>query len=271
MGTACGWKKRVIQTNITYAKQTVTHIFSVSPQSHSPFSALLKTFCLTFGTYLNTQKYRLYNKKSYWDGIKEGRVQKEDFNFLFKLFHLLYMKNYKNGLPPPLEKANLSGGWSLLGKGVTPKNICKKKWGGGLCFQDTQANWGTQFDSCFFLCKATRLTGNYMEAFPSFHFWSTNKRCAFLLLIRNDTIYFCNHWVSKQQRQMAFFTPDRKPCALLESAYFFLAYSYLVRGLKMSEGDLCQNKKRSLFYSLGVSFGSHSNYIPQLSFEFLMD
>lgn len=90
---------------------------------------------------------------------------------------------------------------------------------GGLCFQDTQANWGTQFDSCFFLCKATRL--NYIEAFPSFHFWSTNERCAFLLLIRNDTIYFCNHWVSKQQRQMAFFTPDRKPCALLESAYFF--------------------------------------------------
>lgn len=52
---------------------------------------------------------------------------------------------------------------------------------------------------------------------------------------------------------------------------FFSILLYLVRGLKMSEGDLCQNKKRSLFYSLGVSFGSHSNYIPQLSFEFLMD
>ena len=109
MGTACGWKKRVIQTNITYAKQTVTRTFSVSPQSHSPFSALVKTFSLTFRAYLNTQKYRLYNKKSYWDGIKEGRVQKEDFSFVFKLFHLLYMKNYKSGLPPPLEKANLSG------------------------------------------------------------------------------------------------------------------------------------------------------------------
>ena len=34
---------------------------------------------------MNTQKYRLYNKKTYWDGINEGRVQKEDFNFLFKL------------------------------------------------------------------------------------------------------------------------------------------------------------------------------------------
>ena len=107
--------------------------------------------------------------------------------------------------------------------------------GGGLCFQDTQANWSTQFDSCFFLCKATKL--NYMEAFlisaanirfPSFHFWSTNERCAFLLLIRNDTIHFFNHWVSKQRRQMASLTPDRKPCALLESAYFLLAYSYIL-------------------------------------------
>ena len=44
------------------------------------------------------------------------------------------MKNYKNGLPPPLEKANLSGGWRLLGKGVTPKNICKKKMGEGGVF-----------------------------------------------------------------------------------------------------------------------------------------
>ena len=42
------------------------------------------------------------------------------------------MKNYKNGLPPPLEKANLSGGRRLLGKGVTPKYICKKKMGGGV-------------------------------------------------------------------------------------------------------------------------------------------
>ena len=144
-----------------------------------------------------------------------------------------------------------------------------KKMVGGLCFQDTQAHWGTQFDSCFFLCKATRL--NYMEAFPSFHFWSTNERCAFLLLIRNDTIYFCNHWVSKQQRQMAFFYPRQEAMCSAQVRLFFLAYSYLVCGLKMSEGDLCQNKKRSLFYSLGVSFGSHSNYIPQLSFEFLMD
>ena len=65
MGIACGWKKQVIQTNITYAKTRVTRIFSVSSQSHSPFSALLQTFCLTFRAYLNTQKYRLYKKKSY--------------------------------------------------------------------------------------------------------------------------------------------------------------------------------------------------------------
>ena len=44
------------------------------------------------------------------------------------------MKNYKNGLPPPLEKANLSGGWKLLGKGVTPKKICQKN-GGSFVFK----------------------------------------------------------------------------------------------------------------------------------------
>ena len=38
MGIARGWEKRVIRTNITYAKRTV-RIFSVSPQSRSLFSA----------------------------------------------------------------------------------------------------------------------------------------------------------------------------------------------------------------------------------------
>ena len=51
--------KRVIRTNITYAKRTV-RIFSVSPQSHSPFSASFQTFRLTVGAYLNTQKYGLF-------------------------------------------------------------------------------------------------------------------------------------------------------------------------------------------------------------------
>ena len=59
MGIARGWEKRVIRTNITYAKRTV-RIFSVSPQSHSPFSASFQTFCLTARTYLNTQKYGLF-------------------------------------------------------------------------------------------------------------------------------------------------------------------------------------------------------------------
>ena len=59
MGIACGWEKRVIRTNIMYAKWTV-HIFSVSPQSRSPFSASFQTFCLTARAYLNTQKYGLF-------------------------------------------------------------------------------------------------------------------------------------------------------------------------------------------------------------------
>ena len=42
MGIAGDWEKRVIRTNITYAKRTV-RIFSVSPKSHSLFSALFKT------------------------------------------------------------------------------------------------------------------------------------------------------------------------------------------------------------------------------------
>ena len=36
------------------------NIFSVSPQSHSPFSASFQTFCLTARAYLNTQKYGLF-------------------------------------------------------------------------------------------------------------------------------------------------------------------------------------------------------------------
>ena len=59
MGIARGWEKRVIRTNITYAKRTV-RIFSVSPQSRSLFSASLPTFCLTARAYLNTQKYGLF-------------------------------------------------------------------------------------------------------------------------------------------------------------------------------------------------------------------
>ena len=35
-------------------------IFSVSPQSHSPFSASFQTFCLTARAYLNKQKYGLF-------------------------------------------------------------------------------------------------------------------------------------------------------------------------------------------------------------------
>ena len=100
MGIACGWKKQVIQTNITYAKRTVTRIFSVSPQSRSPFSVLLQTFCLTFRAYLNTQKYRLYNKKSYWDGIKEKREWSPP--------------------PPPLEKGNFSRGLESTGERSNP-------------------------------------------------------------------------------------------------------------------------------------------------------
>ena len=59
MGIARGWEKRVIRTNITYAKRTV-RIFSVSPQSRSLFSASLQTFCLTARAYLNMQKYGLF-------------------------------------------------------------------------------------------------------------------------------------------------------------------------------------------------------------------
>ena len=59
MGIARGWEKRVIRTNITYAKRTV-RIFSVSPQSRSLFSASFQTFCLTARAYLNTQKYGLF-------------------------------------------------------------------------------------------------------------------------------------------------------------------------------------------------------------------
>ena len=57
MGIARGWEKRVIRTNITYAKRTV-RIFSVSPQSRSLFSASFQTFRLTARAYLNTQKMR---------------------------------------------------------------------------------------------------------------------------------------------------------------------------------------------------------------------
>ena len=43
------------------ARKKAKHpIFSVSPQSHSPFSASFQTFCLTARAYLNTQKYGLF-------------------------------------------------------------------------------------------------------------------------------------------------------------------------------------------------------------------
>ena len=38
----------------------VPNRFSVTPQSRSPFSASLQTFCLTADTYLNRQKYGLF-------------------------------------------------------------------------------------------------------------------------------------------------------------------------------------------------------------------
>ena len=46
MGIARSWERRVIWTNIMYAKRTV-RIFSVSPQSRSLSSASFQTFCLT--------------------------------------------------------------------------------------------------------------------------------------------------------------------------------------------------------------------------------
>ena len=60
MGIARGWEKRVIRTNITYAKRTV-RIFSVSPQSRSLFSASFQTFCLTGRAYLNTDCFAVYS------------------------------------------------------------------------------------------------------------------------------------------------------------------------------------------------------------------
>ena len=60
-------------------------------------------------------------------------------------------------------------------------------------------------------------------------------------------------------------------CSARVCLFFISILLYLVHGRKMPEGDLCQNKKQSLFYSLGVSFGCQNNYIPQLSFEFSSD
>ena len=41
-------------------REKKTVFFSVSPQSHSPFSASFQTFCLTARAYLSTQKYGLF-------------------------------------------------------------------------------------------------------------------------------------------------------------------------------------------------------------------
>ena len=55
-----------IQSAIKYLfKGSIGHVtystrFSVSPQSCSPFSASLQTFCLTVRANLNTQKYGLF-------------------------------------------------------------------------------------------------------------------------------------------------------------------------------------------------------------------
>ena len=42
------------------AREKKPYFFSVSPQSHSLFSASFHTFCLTARAYLNTQKYGLF-------------------------------------------------------------------------------------------------------------------------------------------------------------------------------------------------------------------
>ena len=51
------WRKSLKQAKRARGKN---RIFSVSPQSHSPFSALFQTFCLTARAYLNTYKYGLF-------------------------------------------------------------------------------------------------------------------------------------------------------------------------------------------------------------------
>ena len=43
-----------------HVRRQKKRIFSVSPQSHSPFSASFQTFCLTARGYLNTKKYGLF-------------------------------------------------------------------------------------------------------------------------------------------------------------------------------------------------------------------
>ena len=57
-------------------------IFSVSPQSHSPFSASFQTFCLTARAYLNTQKYGLFcslNTVSCW----RYSIHETQFEYIF--------------------------------------------------------------------------------------------------------------------------------------------------------------------------------------------
>lgn len=60
--------------------------------------------------------------------------------------------------------------------------------------------------------------------------------------------------------------PQTGSHVLCLSLLIFLAYSHILyqRVINVPE-------HKSLFYSLGVSFGSQSNYIPQLSFESLSD
>ena len=47
-------------TRRAYEAREKKRIFSISPQSHSPFSASFQTCCLTARAYLNTQKYGLF-------------------------------------------------------------------------------------------------------------------------------------------------------------------------------------------------------------------
>ena len=93
MGIARGWEKRVIRTNITYAKRTV-RIFSVSPQSRSLFSASFQTFCLTARAYLNTQNtdcFAVYFEDGVvWSNTSKQKVVADmkmtDLNFLLSFF-----------------------------------------------------------------------------------------------------------------------------------------------------------------------------------------
>ena len=54
------WRKPYVALRACETREKKKRTFSVSPQSHSPFSASFQTFCLTARAYLNTQKYGLF-------------------------------------------------------------------------------------------------------------------------------------------------------------------------------------------------------------------